>query len=91
MAINAAPLALPITEEQDILMVSHNVKAKLLILIRGSIFENSDANYLAFLLIQNVLQPIQVLAVANACTMEVALVHSCQEEAPHAIRLFIPE
>jgi hypothetical protein len=43
------------------------------------------------LLIQNVLQVIQIQLAAIANLMEVVLVHICQEEAPHAQRLFITE
>jgi hypothetical protein len=89
MAIFAAHRAQPIAEEQDILMVSYNVKAKLLIMvIQFSSIQNLGANYLALMHIQNALQVIQIMAAANANSMEIALAHICQEEANHAIRLF---
>jgi hypothetical protein len=68
------------------------VKAKLLItLIRLTIIQNSDAKFIHFRLIQNVLQVIRISAAAIANTMEVVLAHICLEEAPHAIRPLMTE
>jgi hypothetical protein len=46
---------------------------------------------MAYLLTQNVLQVIQTELAAYVDMMEVAPGHKCQEEAPHATRLFNTE
>jgi hypothetical protein len=93
MVIFAAPQVVPMAEGEDMyfpaLLV---VKAMLLIMvILVNIIQNLGAKLMALLLIRNALRVIQTSLAAYVVTMEVALVHICLGEAPHATRLFIRE
>jgi hypothetical protein len=93
MANIVAPLVVTMAEVQDMhfraLLV---VKTMLLIMvIQVTIIQSSVAKFMALLLIQNALQDIQILLAAFVDIMEVALAHTCQEQGPHATRLFITE
>jgi hypothetical protein len=59
--------------------------------IQVTIIQNSVARIVLLCLIQNVLQAIQISVVTYVNMMEVALAHSCQEEAPHALRPLMTE
>jgi hypothetical protein len=91
--IFAAPQALVMAEDGDILSIaSHVVKAALLIMvIQVTIIQNSVARIVLLCLIQNVPQVIQIPVVTYVIMMEGALAHSCLGEAPHATKFFIPE
>jgi hypothetical protein len=107
MAIFAAPLEMNIGEGLSDIGAGHlfllqfqeflNVKRILLIIvIQISIIMSSDVKKLALLLTRNALLVTNMPVIfyncqTNAIIMEVVLAHSCQEEAPHAIRIFITE
>jgi len=91
MAIFAAPLELIMTQEMQHIRVLLVVRAELLPLIQLSIIKNSAVKCLAPLHTRNVLQVINNTPYSIASILEAALVHSCQEEAPHAIRPLMTE
>jgi hypothetical protein len=63
----------------------------LIMVIQMYIIQNLGAKFIFQLLTLNALQLIQTSAIISAYMMEVALALTCQEEAPHAIRLLISE